>query len=133
MLGQFQMKIVLSACLQSAAVHETGEGTAVLTFQDPELLVLTNAVVDHIPAHEHVCMCMHTHNTPAHARMCRHTRHSHARRNVHACARTNAHACIRTRTREHICTCARPRAFTHPHIFAARYRLGPYSSTVSYV
>jgi hypothetical protein len=42
------MGFVLPDCLKSATVHETGEGTAVLTFQDPELLLLTNAVVEYI-------------------------------------------------------------------------------------
>jgi len=42
------MRIDLPDCLKNATVHETDEGTAVLTFQDPELLLLTDAVVDHI-------------------------------------------------------------------------------------
>jgi hypothetical protein len=42
------MPISLPAILQNATMYETGEDTAVLTFNDPELLFLCNVVVNYI-------------------------------------------------------------------------------------
>ena len=50
MLAQAHMQIILPDCLKQKSVHGIGTDLAVLTFQDPDIILLTDAVVDY-PIH----------------------------------------------------------------------------------
>jgi len=48
------MELILPDCLKKANVHSIGKDLAVLTFQDPDIMVLTDAVVDYIKNSNHL-------------------------------------------------------------------------------
>jgi len=48
------MELILPDCLKHASVHGIGTDLAVLTFQDPDIMLLTDAVVDYIKNSNHL-------------------------------------------------------------------------------
>jgi len=54
LLAQALMEIILPDCLKLTNVHRIGTDLAVLTFQDPDIMLFTDAVVDYIKNGNHL-------------------------------------------------------------------------------